>query len=77
MTAFLDRVSSSLRSKPQNEPNGPLGISGAMRSTEQMLRRYASHPLPVLIQGETGTGKEVSARFLHQISKRAHAPSSP
>nr|CAD6438296.1 sigma-54-dependent Fis family transcriptional regulator [Rhizobium sp. Q54] len=74
MTAFLDRVSSSLRSKRQDELNSSLGISRAMRDAEQMLRRYASHPLPVLIQGETGTGKEVSARFLHQLSKRALAP---
>ncbi|CCF22053.1 Two-component response regulator AioR; As(III) responsive; Fis family (NtrC-like) activator, sigma-54 specific (plasmid) [Pseudorhizobium banfieldiae] len=72
MTAFLERVSLSLRSKEQ--PEGTLGISLAMRNVEQVLRRYASHPLPVLIQGETGTGKEVSARFLHQISARKASP---
>ncbi|MFN3721389.1 MAG: arsenic response regulator transcription factor AioR [Rhizobium rhizophilum] len=74
MTAFLERVSSSLRSKEQPNATGTLGISRAMRNVEQMLRRYAPHPLPVLIQGETGTGKEVSARFLHQVSKRKSAP---
>lgn len=74
MTAFLERVSSSLRSREQPDASGMLGISRAMRNVEQVLRRYASHPLPVLIQGETGTGKEVSARFLHQISKRKSAP---
>lgn len=73
MTAFLGRVSASLRSRDDNV-NGTLGISRAMRDVEQMLRRFASHPLPVLIQGETGTGKEVSARFLHQISDRRSSP---
>ncbi|MFP3710414.1 arsenic response regulator transcription factor AioR, partial [Paraburkholderia sp. SIMBA_009] len=34
MTAFLDRVSSSLRSKRQDEPNSSLGISRAMREAE-------------------------------------------
>jgi len=74
MSALLDRISSSLRSRPSDGNEGVLGISPAMRGVEMMLRRYAVHPLPVLIQGETGTGKEVSARFLHQVSAR---PSSP
>jgi two-component system, NtrC family, response regulator HydG len=74
MSALLDRISTSLRTRPTAAVEGGLGISRAMRDAEMILRRYASHPLPVLIQGETGTGKEVSARFLHQASGRAGSP---
>ncbi|MFJ1312041.1 arsenic response regulator transcription factor AioR [Agrobacterium sp. P15N1-A] len=74
MPALLDRISSSLRTRAAANVDGVLGISRTMRDAEMMLRRYASHPLPVLIQGETGTGKEVSARFLHQASAKAASP---
>lgn len=74
MSALLDRISSSLRPRVAASIEGVLGISRAMRDAEMMLRRYASHPLPVLIQGETGTGKEVSARFLHHASANPTSP---
>jgi DNA-binding NtrC family response regulator len=74
MSALLDRISSSLRTRAVTAGDSVLGISRAMRDAEMMLRRYASHPLPVLIQGETGTGKEVSARFLHQASSNPASP---
>jgi DNA-binding NtrC family response regulator len=45
-----------------------LGVSPAMRHIEGMLRRLARLDLPVLITGETGVGKEVVARRLHELS---------
>ncbi|KSV92922.1 arsenic response regulator transcription factor AioR [Sinorhizobium sp. GL28] len=74
MGTLLDRIASSLRSVPDDALEGVLGISASMRNVEMILRRYASHTLPVLVQGETGTGKEICARFLHQVSDRAKAP---
>lgn len=74
MATLLDRIASSLRSSSGSTTDGELGISPSMRHVEMVLRRYASHSLPVLIQGETGTGKEVCARFLHQASGRPAAP---
>jgi DNA-binding NtrC family response regulator len=38
------------------------------------VRKYAPVELPVLITGETGTGKEVAARALHSLSARADRP---
>ncbi|WP_327201940.1 sigma-54-dependent Fis family transcriptional regulator [Paraburkholderia sp.] len=40
----------------------------------QMARRGLDNALPVLVQGETGTGKEVVARALHDASERAGKP---
>lgn len=50
--------------------DGPLGGSAAMARVERMLQRIAPLDAMVLIRGETGTGKEVVARRLHQLSGR-------
>jgi DNA-binding NtrC family response regulator len=49
---------------------GRLGVSGAMDRIEKLLARIAPRDTMVLIRGETGTGKEVVARRLHQLSGR-------
>lgn len=46
----------------------------AMRQLVRMARQVASTETPVLITGETGTGKEVLARALHQWSPRRKGP---
>ncbi len=53
---------------------GVLGSSPAMLAVETLLRRIADRQLPVLLTGETGTGKEVCARFLHTLSGHANEP---
>jgi two-component system response regulator AtoC len=56
-------------------PNGDyLGSSPNMRSLHKLLPSVAWSEAPVLIQGETGVGKEVLARQLHALSRRAHQP---
>lgn len=54
------------------------GIVGAnspvMQAAVSTLRKYAPVDLPVLITGETGTGKELAACALHGWSARSHAP---
>jgi two-component system response regulator HydG len=51
-----------------------LGESPAIQHVEDLLHRYAEHDLPVLITGETGSGKEVAARLLHEVSSRRGQP---
>ena len=48
--------------------------SPAMRAVVTSLQKFASVDLPVLITGETGTGKEVLARALHGLSARRERP---
>jgi two-component system response regulator AtoC len=48
--------------------------SGPMRELWATLPTIASSPLGVLILGETGAGKDVIARALHDLSTRAKAP---
>ncbi|QAU24120.1 sigma-54-dependent Fis family transcriptional regulator [Dyella sp. M7H15-1] len=53
---------------------GMIGSSPAMMTVVASLRKYAPVALPVLITGETGTGKEVAARALHKLSPRRNRP---
>ena len=48
--------------------------SAAMRSVMEVVARAASHDVPVLLRGESGTGKSVLARALHQMSPRRDRP---
>ena len=51
-----------------------VGRSTAVRELEAAVRKAAATEFPVLIQGETGTGKTLVARALHYGSPRAAAP---
>jgi NtrC-family two-component system response regulator AlgB len=48
--------------------------SAAMRGVMEIVARAASHHVPVLLRGESGTGKSVLARALHQMSPRRDRP---
>ncbi|MEH2922784.1 sigma-54 interaction domain-containing protein [Samsonia erythrinae] len=51
-----------------------VGQSAVIKALHQQIYQAASHRLSVLIQGETGSGKDVVARLLHQCSERADKP---
>ena len=54
-----------------------VGGSEAMRSVYRQIRQAATTDIPVLLTGETGTGKDLAARAIHQLSKRAEHPFFP
>lgn len=51
-----------------------VGKSRAMQAIYKEIGRIAATPVPVLIRGDTGTGKELVARAIYQHSDRAAAP---
>ncbi len=51
-----------------------IGTNEKMKDVFQLIRKYAATDYPVLIVGETGTGKELTARAIHQKSSRANKP---
>jgi nitrogen regulation protein NR(I) len=51
-----------------------IGISQSMQEVSKQVGRVAAKPVPVLIRGETGTGKELIARAIWRYSGRAKAP---
>jgi transcriptional regulator with GAF, ATPase, and Fis domain len=53
---------------------GIIGSSVEMRRTYAIVERVAPTDATVLIQGETGTGKEVVAQAIHDLSRRAKGP---
>ena len=50
------------------------GLSPATARLATDLQRLAARDVPVLLLGETGVGKEVAARLLHEASSRANEP---
>lgn len=62
-------------SVPINLPvNNIVGLNPAFRKAVGMVRVSAGSPFPVLISGETGSGKEMFAKLVHEASPRRKKP---
>ena len=59
---------------PEPELEGIVGASPAMAKVLDMLRRAAPTDATILLEGPSGTGKELFARAVHRMSKRASGP---
>jgi len=66
------------RRTPSRSEAGPLGtivgLSEASVELRRVLQRYAVSDSPVLFLGESGTGKDLSARVVHELSYRSAGP---
>jgi two-component system response regulator AtoC len=54
-----------------------VGVSDTMRRIGDLIARIAPSSASVLITGESGTGKDVVARTIHDLSRRRHGPFVP
>lgn len=64
----------TLGSTDDGAPGGIIGRSPAIRSVLEVIERVAPTDATVLVTGETGTGKELVARAIHEQSERATGP---
>ena len=70
--ALVETLTAALQ---QSGPGGDLvGTSAALRQVQAQLVQLAPNELTVLILGETGTGKGLVARTLHELSPRREKP---
>lgn len=51
-----------------------LGESPEIKALHLSIKQFAETPFPVLIQGESGSGKELVAQYIHEQSPRENAP---
>ena len=70
----LGRQISLMQSHQDHSFDSIIGQSKSISLIKAQSKRFAELDLPVLISGETGTGKELIARALHQASSRSKAP---
>jgi len=54
----------------QQETGGIIGKSAPLHDLLSLIRTIAPSDTTVLVTGETGTGKELAARLIHQLSRR-------
>ncbi|MBI5608985.1 MAG: sigma 54-interacting transcriptional regulator [Deltaproteobacteria bacterium] len=67
-----DNLFVTCRDRPQRDPDdlGLLGHNAELARIRQVLRRVSPSALAVLIEGRTGTGKELIAQAIHRLSGR-------
>ncbi len=68
--AVIDQLKSDLRSRIKNPYPNILGKSPKLLEVLSLLDRIADTSLSVLVLGETGSGKELIARAIHENSRR-------
>ena len=71
---LLRRMLSRALEAPSGDAADLVGASAALAKLKSQIAQFAPSPYPVLIEGESGSGKEVAARSLHRLSSRSDKP---
>jgi transcriptional regulator with PAS, ATPase and Fis domain len=74
IVAYVERLSKVRSASALPRKAGLVGKSAAFNAAISALNRVAPSSLPVLLLGDSGTGKELFARAVHEASGRAAAP---
>jgi two-component system response regulator AtoC len=72
-TQALDHEKAALRSETE-DPHYVRAASPAMQQVGEMIANIANTDFPVLIMGESGSGKEAAALHIHRCSRRSNEP---
>jgi len=70
----LQRENEGLRESFASRDSGMIGQSAALADVQKLCQRVARSHATVLLLGETGTGKELTARHIHVLSERKDRP---
>src|SRR5262249_12653793 len=74
--SVVDRPKKTTKS-PITAPRELLGTSASIQNVKTMIEKVARSQAPVYISGESGSGKELAARLVHQHSARSDGPFFP
>jgi DNA-binding NtrC family response regulator len=72
--ALLKRLFTRALELPSSDPSELIGASPALAKLKSQIAQFAASPYSVLIEGESGSGKELAAASLHRLSPRAGRP---
>lgn len=67
---LVGMIQVAVANAPMPDENVALGISPAMRRVEAMVGKVARQKVSVLLNGESGVGKEVAAQLIHSLDPR-------
>jgi transcriptional regulator with PAS, ATPase and Fis domain len=68
-----ESITQPLISEQKNSPISMIGSCAPFQQCKHKIEQAAQTQMPTILLGETGTGKEVAAAYLHQHSKRVEA----
>lgn len=70
-TRLMSKAAGSRSNSKSKKPKGLIGTSAPMENVFDLIERAAGSSVPILLRGETGTGKEMMANYIHLSSDRS------